>query len=168
MRHHAVLAGLAFVAVAGIAFEAAAGDWSATVTRTPVLVREPALQRAPSPAVAPAPRPAAAMVAPKPRIALRGPRHALSGIASFYGQGEVTASGERYDKQAMTAAHPTLPFGTKVRVHCRNTGRDVVVRINDRGPFKPGRVIDLSEAAADAIGMRGRGLAAVQLEVVSR
>jgi rare lipoprotein A len=64
------------------------------------------------------------------------------------------------------AAHRTLPFGTKVRVFCANTGREVVVRINDRGPFKPGRIIDLSEAAAEAIGMQGRGLTTVQLEVM--
>jgi len=90
----------------------------------------------------------------------------MSGIASFYWQGTKTASGEPFDKRAMTAAHKTLPFGTKVRVFCANTGRQVIVRINDRGPFKPGRVIDLSEAAAEAIGMRGRGLTVVQLEVM--
>lgn len=66
----------------------------------------------------------------------------------------------------MTAAHPTLPFGAKVRVTRLDTGDSVVVRINDRGPFKPGRVIDLSEAAAEQIRMTGRGLAAVKLEVV--
>lgn len=92
--------------------------------------------------------------------------HALTGIASYYWQGTKTASGEPFDKSAMTAAHPTLPFGTRVRVFCANTGRDVVVRINDRGPFKPGRIIDLSEGAAEVIGMRGRGLTTVQLQVI--
>lgn len=119
------------------------------------------------------------VIVPKPQLAarpaLRGPivgsehvarRHLLSGIASYYWQGQQTASGEPFDKRAMTAAHPTLPFGTKVRVMCAETGREVVVRINDRGPFKPGRIIDLSEGAADVIGMRGRGLTAVQLQVL--
>ncbi len=102
----------------------------------------------------------------KPAAGPGGKQHALTGIASYYWQGTQTASGEPFDKRAMTAAHPSLPFGTKVRVFCANTGRDVVVRINDRGPFKPGRIIDLSEAAAEAIGMQGRGLTTVQLEVV--
>jgi rare lipoprotein A len=102
----------------------------------------------------------------KPAAGPGGKQHALTGIASYYWQGQTTASGEPFNKRDMTAAHPSLPFGTKVRVFCANTGRDVVVRINDRGPFKPGRIIDLSEAAAEAIGMQGRGLTTVQLEVV--
>lgn len=80
------------------------------------------------------------------------------GLASWYGpgfQGRRTASGERFDTGAFTAAHRTLPFGTRVRVVNVNTGRSVVVRINDRGPFVRGRVIDLSKAAARAIGMSG-------------
>ncbi len=79
----------------------------------------------------------------------------------------MTASGERFDKSDLTAAHKTLPFGTRVKVTNQSSGKTVVVRINDRGPFKPGRVIDLSEAAARHIGMTGRGLAAVKIEVVS-
>ena len=78
----------------------------------------------------------------------------------------MTASGERFDKTAMTAAHRTLPFGTKVRVTHAKSGRSVVVRINDRGPFKPGRVIDLSQAAAEQLGMTGHGLAQVTVDVV--
>jgi rare lipoprotein A len=101
-----------------------------------------------------------------PQKALIGPAHALTGIASFYWQDQMTASGERFDKRAMTAAHRTLPMGTRVRVTHVTSGRAVVVRINDRGPFKPGRVIDLSLAAAEQIGMTGQGLAQVSLEVV--
>lgn len=78
---------------------------------------------------------------------------------------KVTASGERFNPNAMTAAHRTLPFGTMVRVTDQRTGRSVVVRINDRGPFVRGRVIDLSRAAARRIGMGG--LARVRVEVVS-
>ena len=83
-------------------------------------------------------------------------RHAglQDGIASIY-SGGGTASGERMNPGALTAAHPSLPFGTKVRVTNRHTGRSVVVRINDRGPFVKGRVIDLSPAAAKAIGVGG-------------
>lgn len=93
--------------------------------------------------------------------------HAVDGIASYYWQEQMTASGERFDKRAMTAAHPTLPFGTLVAVTNLRNGRTTVVRINDRGPFKPGRIIDVSEAAAEVLEMRSRGLAPVKLEVVS-
>lgn len=88
------------------------------------------------------------------------------GIASWYGpgfHGRQTASGERYDMHALTAAHPTLPFGTEVEVTNLDNGRTVRVRINDRGPFLKNRVIDLSFAAAEAIGMVGAGTARVQL-----
>jgi rare lipoprotein A len=80
------------------------------------------------------------------------------GIASWYGprfHGKRTASGERFDTNALTAAHKTLPFGTRVRVKSVADGKEVVVRINDRGPFIAGRIIDLSRAAAQALGMRG-------------
>lgn len=93
--------------------------------------------------------------------------HALDGIASYYWQEQMTASGERFDKRAMTAAHPTLPFGTLVAVTNLRNGRTTVVRINDRGPFKPGRIIDVSEAAAEILEMQSRGLAPVKLEIVS-
>jgi rare lipoprotein A len=78
----------------------------------------------------------------------------------------MTASGERFDKHAHTAAHKTLPLGTRVRVTNLANGKSTVVRINDRGPFKPGRVIDLSEAAAGDIAMKGVGLTRVAIEVV--
>src|ERR671926_1980444 len=82
----------------------------------------------------------------------------LSGMASWYGpgfQGRRTANGERFNTHALTAAHKTLPLGTRVRVVNKHTGRSVVVRINDRGPYVRGRVIDLSRAAARAIGVSG-------------
>jgi len=88
-----------------------------------------------------------------------------SGIASVYSGGR-TANGEHASPGGMTAAHKTLPFGTMVRVTNSSTGRSVVVRINDRGPFVRGRVIDLMPAAAHAIGLSG--LAHVTLSVVGR
>lgn len=91
------------------------------------------------------------------------------GEASYYSerhQGARTASGERYNKRAMTAAHPSLAFGTRVRVINLNNQRNVVVRINDRGPFVGGRIIDLSRAAAEQIGMIRSGVAPVRIEVL--
>ena len=95
---------------------------------------------------------------------------ASDGLASWYGPnfaGRQTANGEIFDPSQLTAAHKTLPFGTQVRVTNLNNGRSVVVRINDRGPFKPGRVIDLSRAAAERIGMIGSGTAPVSLELLN-
>lgn len=89
-----------------------------------------------------------------------------SGLASWYGgkfHGRKTASGERFDTMDMTAAHKTLPFGTRVCVRSSVTGKSVVVRINDRGPFAPGRIIDLSKAAAQELGMLGLGIKPVEL-----
>ena len=92
---------------------------------------------------------------------------AQSGIASVYGySGGRTADGERMSDGALTAAHRSLPFGTLVRVTNERNGRSVVVRINDRGPFVTGRVIDLTPAAAQALGFSG--LASVSLDVVGR
>lgn len=87
-----------------------------------------------------------------------GERRLQSGMASWYGpgfHGRKTASGERFNTNDLTAAHRFLPFGTRVKVTNASTGRSVVVRINDRGPFHGGRVIDLSRASANAIGMGG-------------
>lgn len=88
------------------------------------------------------------------------------GMASWYGpgfHGRRTANGERYDMHALTAAHKTLPFGTKVRVRSVHTGKEVVVRINDRGPYKHSRIIDLSLGAISALGLRHRGVTEVVL-----
>jgi rare lipoprotein A len=92
------------------------------------------------------------------------------GTASYYGKrfhGRRTANGERFDMNAMTAAHKTLPFGTHVRVTNPRNGRSVTVRINDRGPFIRGRQIDLSRAAAQKLGMIRKGHARVQMEIVA-
>jgi rare lipoprotein A len=88
------------------------------------------------------------------------------GLASFYDEGTQTANGENFDPQALTAAHPSLPFGTKLRVTNGTTGRSVVVRVNDRGPFVPGRIVDVSHSAAEALGMIDRGTAKVKVDVV--
>ena len=88
------------------------------------------------------------------------------GQASWYANrlhGRLTASGERYDKNALTAAHKTLPFGTEVLVRSLQTGREVLVRIIDRGPHLKNRIIDLSHAAAEALGIRQHGVSEVQL-----
>jgi rare lipoprotein A len=106
--------------------------------------------------------------APLPGPRLTGHSHALAGNASYYWEDQMTATGERFDKRAMTAAHKTLPFGTRVRVTRNDNGKSVIVRINDRGPYKPGRIIDLSERAAENLGMTGVGVAAVHLEVLGR
>lgn len=98
-------------------------------------------------------------------ISLGAAALAETGIASWYGYtGARTANGERFDGSGMTAAHRTLPFGTKVKVTDLRTGKHVVVRINDRGPFIRGRVIDLSRHAAERLGIRVRGVAKVKLE----
>jgi rare lipoprotein A len=92
-----------------------------------------------------------------------------TGIASWYGapyHGRRSASGEIYDQEKLTAAHPTLPFGTRVRVRRADRDGSVVVRINDRGPFVKSRIIDLSHAAAERLGMAGGGVAPVILEVI--
>ena len=91
------------------------------------------------------------------------------GVASWYGaryHGRSTASGERFDMNALTAAHRTLPFGTRVRVTNLGNGRSVVVRINDRGPFVTGRIIDVSRSAAERLGFTRQGVARVEVRVV--
>jgi rare lipoprotein A len=96
-----------------------------------------------------------------------GSRAAAShGIASFYTEGTKTASGEKFNTHDLTAAHPTLPFGTRLRVTNVTTGQAVTVRVNDRGPYVQGRIVDVSYSAADALGMVGKGLANVKLDVV--
>ncbi|HKI99160.1 MAG TPA: septal ring lytic transglycosylase RlpA family protein [bacterium] len=121
-------------------------------------------------------------VEPSPRVALRAPRPGnpgikdysavaplLEGIASWYGpgfHGKPTASGETYNQHELTAAHPTLPLGTIIRVQNEQNGRVVWVRVNDRGPYKKGRVLDLSRAAAERLGMVQEGTAPVRISVL--
>lgn len=96
---------------------------------------------------------------------LCGTASAQEGGASWYGSGRKTANGERFNPHGMTAAHRSLAFGTRVEVTDKRTGRSVVVRINDRGPFVGGRIIDLSRGSARALGMGGTTL--VSLRVIS-
>lgn len=90
------------------------------------------------------------------------------GTASWYGveQGRHTASGERFDPQALTAAHRYLPFNSIIRVTNKNNGKTVELRINDRGPFRGGRILDVSEAAADILDMKRAGTVPVLIEVI--
>lgn len=97
-----------------------------------------------------------------------GGSHYQSGMASYYHEPQRVASGGWFNPNAMTAAHKSLPFGTKVRVTNKRNGQSVVVTINDRGPYVGGRVIDLSAAAAGAISMKGAGVAPVSIAVLGR
>lgn len=121
-----------------------------------------------APAVPAVPETPEAPVDEKYRLTGEAARELERGHASWYGgqfHGRRTASGETYNKYALTAAHKTLPFGTIVRVRSLKHGREVEVRINDRGPFAKGRVIDLSQAAAEALGLTATGVAEVSLNV---
>lgn len=104
---------------------------------------------------------------PRPirRARVAAKQTASHGVASFYSDTE-TASGEKFDKNELTAAHPSLPFGTKLRVTDVSSGRFVTVRVNDRGPYVRGRVVDVSPSAAEALGMVDKGITNVRLDVV--
>jgi rare lipoprotein A len=135
---------------------------SAAVAQTPA----PATKSDAAPAAAAAP---AAPAPAAPAVATSG-THAMDGLAAYYSNrlnGRRTASGQVFDQNALTAAHPTLPFGTKVKVTNTKNNKSVVVRINDRGPTQPGRVVDLSRAAAGKLGMLRAGLVPVKLEIVA-
>jgi rare lipoprotein A len=122
-------------------------------------------------ATLPPPAPPASLLTEKRPVARHSiPAEALNGIATWYGamrQGHFTASGERFDEQAMTAAHNSLPFGTVLRVVDLRTRRSVVVRVNDRGVLPENHVIDLSYAAAKELNIVKAGVAPVRLEVIS-
>jgi rare lipoprotein A len=138
---------------------------SAAVAQAPA----PAAKSEPAPAAA-APAPAPATPAPAAPTAAPSSDHKMEGLAAYYSNrlnGRKTASGQIFDQNALTAAHPTLPYGTKVKVTNTKNGKSVVVRINDRGPTQPGRVIDLSRAAAGKLGMLRAGLVPVKLEIVA-
>jgi len=112
---------------------------------------------------------ASIVLAPSSSPAATDPHRAERGRASWYGkahQGERTASGERFDMHALTAAHRTLPFGTIVRVTNLRSGKSVNVKINDRGPYRRDRIIDLSYEAARKLGFVSRGTARVEITVV--
>ena len=134
-----------------------------------LLILTPALAMAPH-ELASSSVPALGAVLEKDAARMRVPVAELTGLASWYGgrfHGRLTANGETYDMNAATAAHKTLPFNTVVRVVDLDTGRQTVVRVNDRGPFVEGRVIDLSRAAAQELGMMASGVARVRLEIVA-
>ena len=137
----------------------------------------PAAQQKP----APAPKPSTAAAKPAPKAAQSAPKRqsnaqkpqrrassgrVLRGLASYYWQPQRVASGGWFNPNALTAAHKTLPFGTRVRVTNLRNGRSVVVRINDRGPYIRGRIIDLSKRAAGVIAMQGAGVVPVSVEVL--
>jgi rare lipoprotein A len=118
-----------------------------------------------SPAAAPATEAKSAQAVPIAPSA----DHSMSGLAAVYSNrlsGHQTASGQKYKPGELTAAHPTLPFGSKVRVTNTKNNRSVVVRINDRGPTQAGRVIDISQAAAQKLGIGKNAMAEVTLEIV--
>jgi rare lipoprotein A len=128
-------------------------------------VRQAALE--PRRSVLYAPREHAAVTTRPPFVADRKEAHpASSGVASFYSEGQETANGEQFNPNELTAAHPSLPFGTRLRVTNMSTGRSVTVRVNDRGPYVHGRVVDVSYSAARALGMVHTGVANVKLDVV--
>jgi rare lipoprotein A len=101
-------------------------------------------------------------------VAVYGDALAETGRASWYALTSRTASGERCDPGALTAAHRSLPFGTKVKVENLKNGKTVVVRINDRGPYVGGRIIDLTKAAAHKLGIVAAGTAKVRVTVLQR
>ena len=128
----------------------------------PVLPREtPAIAKIPSPPKTETTPPVAKIPAPPQAVITE------TGLASWYGakfHGKLTASGEVFNQEKLTAAHPTLPWGSRVKVINLDNGKSVDVRINDRGPFKRGRIIDVSLAAARALGMVGPGITRVRIE----
>ena len=104
---------------------------------------------------------------PRPHVPRnRETKTASQGDASFYSYDTGTASGEKFDPTELTAAHPTLPFGTRLRVTNLTNGRTVTVRVNDRGPYVRGRIVDVSHSAAEALHMTQSGVAKVKLDVV--
>ena len=143
------------------------------VARKPSIARKAAqVRKKPAKTIASAP----AVTTPKPAPAPRKPvtsdraqsKGTLHGKASFYWQPQMLASGGRFNPNALTAAHKTLPFGTRVRVTHMGNGRSVEVKINDRGPYVAGRIIDLSKAAAGVIGMTAQGVARVVVEILGK
>jgi rare lipoprotein A len=154
-RLAAIIAGAATLAACGQSpFRAQHSDLRSSTTRQ-AAIEQPRRPVTTASAVRRAPAPEASEH--------QGKAH---GMASFYSEGARTASGEKFDPGELTAAHPTLPFGTKLRVTNTSTGRSVTVRVNDRGPYVPGRVVDVSYSAAEQLGMVGKGVAPVKLDVV--
>jgi rare lipoprotein A len=153
-----IVAGVLSISAAAVVFT----DSTLTVQADAPLAR-------PMATLPPAP-PSSLMIARRPAVRPAIPSEALHGLATWYGEmrdGHWTASGERFDMMAMTAAHKTLPFGTLLRVVDLKTSKSVVVRVNDRGQLPANHVIDLSYAAAEELGIVKSGVAQVRLEVIS-
>ncbi|MEQ1517965.1 MAG: septal ring lytic transglycosylase RlpA family protein [Usitatibacteraceae bacterium] len=152
---------LALIAAASLATAAAIAQTPAPApAAAPVAATAPAAVATPKPAPAPASPPAKAVSG----------EHQLDGVAAYYSNrlnGRKTASGQRFNNGALTAAHNTLPFGTRVKVTNTKNNRSVVVRINDRGPTTAGRIFDLSRAAAGKLGYVRSGLTEVKAEIVA-
>jgi rare lipoprotein A len=164
-------------AVAGLISMIGSGvSADANISReTPSAATNPvAVAMTPAPAVIPVAATettAAALAEVPPGGADSGSTHEADqvGIASWYGhqeQGRLTASGERFDQRKLTAAHRTLPLDTKVKVTNLENGKSIEVKVNDRGPYIPGRVLDLSTQAAKLLGMEKEGLALVRIEIL--
>ncbi len=156
-----------------------ADDWADTLNYRPFAASTPAAAPRRAKTVRPerAARPSRSEQASRPsrpqRTARTSPKAVPTGgvhtgVASFYWQPQRVASGGWFNPNAMTAAHKTLPFGTRVRVTHLGNGRSVEVVINDRGPYIAGRIIDLSKAAAGVINMQGQGIAKVRMEILGR
>lgn len=155
--------------VAGASSVALAAGVLAVSTRTVLADARLFLPSTTAPSAVPIASATPALLAPQKPLETET-THALHGIATWYGgvfNGRKTASGERFDMYAMTACHPTLPFGSLVRVVNLKNGRSVVVRITDRGYLYKGRILDLSYGAAQRLAMTKAGLAEVRLEVLS-
>ena len=141
------------------------------VARKPGISRKAAQARkAPRKTIASAPAITPPKPAPRKPVTSDGTkaRGSLHGVASYYWEPQALASGGRFNPNALTAAHKTLPFGTRVRVTHMGNGRSVEVKINDRGPYVAGRIIDLSKAAAGVIGMTAQGVARVMVEILGK
>ena len=171
---HILLAMLALIGVAALPLHDARADWRDAILgnksydSAPVAVSRSARStRTSSAQTSSAPRTTRSGIAAPARALSKpifgGGSGSESGVASYYWQPQALASGGRFNPNAMTAAHKTLPFGTRVRVTDNSTGRSVVVTINDRGPYIKGRIIDLSKAAAGSLGIQSRGVASVSV-----
>ena len=151
------------IAAVPLALDAAGLSLAGCVTAGPTATTAPAesftsRKLASAPASAPVVR-----LAHRPRTT----GTSFDGIASYYSEGMRVASGARFDPHALTAAHPSLPFGTRLKVSDPKTGKSVIVTVNDRGPFVHGRVLDLSVGAARALGIESRGVNRVHADILS-
>ncbi|MFM9939648.1 MAG: septal ring lytic transglycosylase RlpA family protein [Hyphomicrobiaceae bacterium] len=162
MRTWSVVAAAAAIGLVsmGAATTAHADGWTDSLNSRPFATAKPTRAAAASPVDRPQRRTASLPSVPT--------GSSYTGVASYYWQPQPVASGGRFNPNAMTAAHKTLPFGTKVRVTHLGNGQSVDVVINDRGPYIQGRIIDLSKAAAGKINMQGQGIAQVRVDVIGR